>query len=52
MKQLNLIKYFRALFWVKPEWILIGEAPGVHGCVKTGIPFTSERLIQKGYLDQ
>lgn len=50
MKQLNLIRYFRALFWLKPAWMLIGEAPGVHGCVKTGIPFTSERLIRKGKL--
>ncbi|MBY3618599.1 uracil-DNA glycosylase [Acinetobacter sp. CUI P1] len=32
--------------------MLIGEAPGVHGCVKTGIPFTSERLIREGKLDR
>src|SRR4051794_29371442 len=44
MKQLNLIRYFNALFWLKPEWMFVGEAPGIHGCVKTGIPFTSEKL--------
>lgn len=52
MKQLNLIKYFNALFWLKPEWMFIGEAPGIHGCVKTGIPFTSEKLIHEGHLDR
>jgi uracil-DNA glycosylase len=50
--KLNLIKYFNALFWIKPEWLLIGEAPGIHGCVKTGIPFTSERLIRQGHLNR
>lgn len=52
MRRLNLIKYFRALFWIKPDWMFIGEAPGVHGCVKTGIPFTSERLIQERRLER
>jgi len=45
LTRLNLKKYFNALFWAQPECMLIGEAPGIHGCVKTGIPFTSERLI-------
>jgi hypothetical protein len=52
MRRLNLIKYFKALFWINPDWMFIGEAPGIHGCVKTGIPFTSERLIQEGQLDR
>jgi uracil-DNA glycosylase len=52
IKRSNLVKYFNALFWLKPEWMLIGEAPGIHGCVKTGIPFTSERLIREGHLEQ
>ncbi len=51
VKQANLLKYFHALFWLKPEWMLVGEAPGVHGCLKTGIPFTSEKLIKEGHLD-
>lgn len=49
-KQLNLIKYFNALFWNKPDYMFIGEAPGLDGCVKTGIPFTSEKLIRLGQL--
>lgn len=52
MRRLNLVKYFRALFWIKPDWMFIGEAPGIHGCVKTGIPFTSERLIQERCLER
>lgn len=52
MRRLNLIKYFSALYWIKPDWMFIGEAPGVHGCVKTGIPFTSERLIQERRLER
>ncbi|MUG86873.1 hypothetical protein GNP92_11020 [Paenibacillus timonensis] len=52
MRKLNLVKYFNALFWIKPDWMFIGEAPGVHGCVKTGIPFTSERLIQERRLER
>src|SRR2546422_66558 len=46
--QINLAKYFRALFWVNPNIMFIGEAPGIHGCALTGIPFTSERLIKQG----
>lgn len=52
LRRLNLIKYFRALFWLKPEWMWIGEAPGIHGCAKTGIPFTSERLIRERHLNR
>ncbi|MGG0940494.1 uracil-DNA glycosylase [Brevibacillus centrosporus] len=49
-KQLNLIQYFRALFWLKPDVLMIGEATGLDGCVRTGIPFTSERIIRSGRL--
>ncbi|MBK9253304.1 MAG: uracil-DNA glycosylase [Proteobacteria bacterium] len=32
----------------KPQFILIGEAAGYQGCKVSGIPFTSERLINAG----
>lgn len=48
MRYRNLLHYFNMLFWHKPEHIFIGEAPGKDGCVCTGIPFTSERLIRRG----
>ncbi|WP_186320370.1 uracil-DNA glycosylase [Paenibacillus sp. Y412MC10] len=48
MKHRNLLHYFNMLFWHKPEHMFIGEAPGKDGCVRTGIPFTSERLIRRG----
>lgn len=32
----------------KPRYILIGEAAGYQGCKVSGIPFTSERLINAG----
>ncbi|MDQ0088969.1 hypothetical protein J2T12_002379 [Paenibacillus anaericanus] len=52
IKQENLKKYFKALNSHNPEWMLLGEAPGIHGCVKTGIPFTSQRLIMDGSLNK
>ncbi|MFD1676621.1 uracil-DNA glycosylase [Alicyclobacillus fodiniaquatilis] len=48
LRQSNLEKYFNALFWKRPSYMFIGEAPGVHGCALTGIPFTSERVIRDG----
>ena len=51
-RQTNLRKYFRALFGISPRVLFCGEAPGIHGCALTGIPFTSERLIKEGRLER
>ena len=42
----NLRLYFTKMKELKPKFILIGEAPGYNGCRLTGIPFTSEFIIQ------
>ncbi|QYY34601.1 uracil-DNA glycosylase [Ruficoccus sp. ZRK36] len=44
----NLEHYLRALIDHKYSGnLLVGEAPGYLGCLKTGIPFTSERIINQ-----
>lgn len=42
----NLRNYIYS-FPKKPEFLLVGEAPGARGCRFSGIPFTSEKLIVK-----
>ena len=42
----NLRLYFTKMKELRPRFILIGEAPGYNGCRLTGIPFTSEYIIQ------
>lgn len=43
----NLEVYLRAAL-EHPHIVFIGEAPGYHGCAKTGIPFTSHEQLKKG----
>lgn len=42
----NLKHYFEEMAQRNPHVALIGEAPGYNGCRLTGIPFTSEYIIQ------
>lgn len=41
----NLKTYLQYMSARRPDTILIGEAPGFHGCGKTGIAFTDEHSI-------
>lgn len=42
----NLKTYLEFMLKKKPKLAMIGEAPGYNGCAKTGIPFTSEDVLQ------
>jgi uracil-DNA glycosylase len=41
----NLHIYLKKMHKLKPEIMLVGEAPGYRGCRLTGVPFTSEHLL-------
>lgn len=41
----NLKLYLEKMKMLKPKFLLLGEAPGYKGCRLTGIPFTSERIL-------
>ncbi len=44
----NLLLYLQEMHHAGPREMLVGEAPGYNGCHWTGIPFTSERELQRG----
>jgi uracil-DNA glycosylase len=46
----NLQVYLRQMAELKPDTLLVGEAPGHNGCARTGIPFSSEKLLRDGVL--
>ncbi len=41
----NLVAYFSALAETSPTVLLIGEAPGYRGSRRTGVPFSSEKIM-------
>ena len=43
----NLYLYLKNISKLKPTILLVGEAPGYKGCKKSGIPFTSERILKE-----
>jgi uracil-DNA glycosylase len=45
IRRKNLLVYLECMYKLKPENILVGEAPGYRGCRLTGVPFTSEHLL-------
>lgn len=40
----------RAHFALKPEFVLLGEAPGYQGCHFSGLAFTNEKLLLAGHV--
>lgn len=45
VRKKNLLTYLKKMHELSPKIMLVGEAPGYHGCGKTGIPFTDEFAI-------
>lgn len=46
-RRLNLALFLQESYDKSCPYLLIGEAPGFHGCRVTGIPFTDERTIKE-----
>ena len=46
----NLQIYLQQMWELRPDTLLVGEAPGHNGCARTGVPFSSEQLLREGVL--
>jgi uracil-DNA glycosylase len=51
MQRHNLQVYLRQMAELHPDTLLLGEAPGHNGCARTGVPFSSEKLLRDGVLN-
>ncbi len=48
VRRQNLRLYFCQMAELKPKILFVGEAAGYRGCRRTGVPFTSEKLLLNG----
>ncbi|MFA7332323.1 MAG: uracil-DNA glycosylase [Candidatus Delongbacteria bacterium] len=48
VRRRNLRLYLEELRARQPRAALIGEAPGIHGCHWSGVPFMGERMLTRG----
>ncbi len=48
IRRANLALALRLAHARGPDLLLVGEAPGYNGALRTGVPFTSERLLLAG----
>lgn len=45
IRSYNLKQYLSLMAFKQPSVLIVGEAPGFHGCKFSGIPFTSEYIL-------
>jgi len=48
IRRRNLFLYLKQMLEIKPQILLVGEAPSYQGCRLTGVPFGSEFIILNG----
>lgn len=48
IRRANLALALRLAYARGPGLVLVGEAPGYNGALRTGVPFTSERILLEG----
>jgi uracil-DNA glycosylase len=48
IRRANLALALRIAHARGPQLLLVGEAPGYNGALRTGVPFTSERILLEG----
>ncbi len=51
LQRYNLEAYLLQMAKLRPDTLLVGEAPGHNGCARTGVPFSSEKLLREGVME-